>query len=215
MIDMETWGPVNKHYHQNTKNILAAALQLKEAVNDVLDSARLEAGLMQIQPESFTLKSVLKTSRENVEAMAKEHHVQLLEYDNNIDVILYNDRQSVELCLTKMLASTIKRAQGGEVISPSVLINSNAQVRIEIPIFGPKINEKDAEKMFRRLQTEPDEPKKPSQSGLKYEPKISQGFGLSIAQNLAKMIGGGISVYCSQGYITHLVLTLSNHDLGS
>lgn len=212
MINMETWGPVNEQYHQNVKNILTAALQLKEGVNDVLDSARLDAGLMQIQPESFSLKSVLRNSLENVEAMAEEKHVQLMANVNNIDVILYNDKQSVELCLTKMLTSVLKRATGGEVFSPSVLINSNAQVRIELPLIGAKINEKEAEKMFDRLQTAPVDHKNIDQSGINYTTRLSAGFGLSIAQSLARMIGGDITVLSSQGYVTHLVLTLSNHE---
>lgn len=212
MINMETWGPVNEHYHQNIRNILTAAAHLKEAVNDVLDSARLEAGLMQITPESFSLKTVLRNCRENVEDLAEENHVQMLDNDNNIDVILYNDKQSVELCLTKMLASIIKRATGGEIISPSVLINSNAQVRIELPVLGPKIDEQDAKKMFDRVETGPEDLKNIPPDKAKYDPNISSGFGLSIAQKLAHMIGGDISVHSAQGVVTHLVLTLSNHD---
>ena len=212
MIDMEAWGPVNPQYHANIKNILSAAVQLKEAVNDVLDSARLEAGLMEIAPESFSLKSVLKNCRDNIECMAREKDIQLMDNNNNIDVILYNDKQSVELCLTKMLASTIKRAHGNETIGPSVLINSNAQVRIELPVLGPRIKEENAEILFHKLQTGPDENETIPQNEIETTPQISSGYGLSIAQNLAHLIGGDISIHCTHGYITHLVLTLSNHD---
>ncbi|NOZ43178.1 MAG: HAMP domain-containing histidine kinase [Alphaproteobacteria bacterium] len=212
MINMETWGPVNKSYHQNIKNILAAAFQLKEAVNDVLDSAKLEAGLMQIAPESFSLKAVLKNCRKNVDAMARDKHLQFLDNDNNIDVILYNDMQSVELCLTKMLTSTIKRAHDGEIITLSVLINSNARIRIEIPVLGPGIEEKNAERMFQKLEITPDAPKNQSGNNIKTTPKIAPGFGLSIAQSLAQLIGGDISTHSTHGYLTHLVLTLRNHD---
>ncbi|WP_417624786.1 histidine kinase dimerization/phospho-acceptor domain-containing protein [Paremcibacter congregatus] len=217
MIDMEAWGPVNEKYHQNTKSILAAAVQLKEAVNDVLDSAKIEAGLMQIDPESFSLKAVLKACQENVATMAHDMQVELIDNSNNIDVILYNDKQSVELCLTKILASTLKRAQAGETLSPSVLINSNAQVRIEIPLLGPRIDEKDAPELFEKLQTTPVETQNnqpyPQKNTLNYTPKVSTGFGLSIAQNLAHLIGGNISTHISQGKVSHLVLTLTNHDL--
>jgi len=212
MINMETWGPVNPQYHHNIKNILAAAFQLKEAVNDVLDSARLEAGLMQITPESFSLKSVLKDCRKNVEAMASEKHLHFPDSDDNIDVILYNDIQSVELCLTKMLTSTIKRADEGETVTLSVLINSNGRIRIEMPILGPGIAEKDAEKIFQKLETAPDTQQNNRKSDHKYQSKISSGFGLSIAQSLAHLIGGDISTHSAEGYLTHLVLTLSNHE---
>jgi len=215
MIDMETWGPVNAQYHKNTKNILTAAGHLKEAVNDVLDSARLEAGLMQFDPESFSLKSVLKNSQENVKRLADEHQVEFLSNSNNIDVILYNDKQSVELCLTKILSSIIKRASGGETIRPSVLINSNAQVRVEIPILGPRIHEKNTKKMFEKVKTEPDEPIDSPENDIKYTPKISSSFGLHVAKSLANMIGGNISVHTSEGYVTHLALILSNHEPAS
>ncbi|MBL4801680.1 MAG: hypothetical protein JKY45_07270 [Emcibacter sp.] len=215
MIDMETWGPVNPQYHNNIKNILTAAAQLKEAVNDVLDSAKLEAGLLEIAPESFSLKSILKNCRENVAVMALEKEVQLLDTDNNIDVILYNDKQSVELCLTKMMASTIRRASGNEIIGPSVLINSNAQVRIELPVLGPRIEEKNADILFQNLEIRPETKENMPQNEMKSELQISSGFGLSIAQKLAHMIGGDISIHSTQGYITHLVLTLSNHDPSS
>jgi len=147
--------------------------------------------------------------------MAEKNKVHLSDNGNNIDVILYNDKQSVELCLTKMLASVIKRATGGEAISLSVLINSNAQVRIEMPILGPEINEQDKDKLFQKLKTEPDEQKKSPKYDNGYEPKISSNYGLSIAKDLAIMIGGDISCHSSQGKVTHLVLTLSNHELSS
>lgn len=212
MIDMEAWGPVNKQYHDNIKNILTAAVHLKEAVNDVLDSAKLDAGLMPISPESFSLKAILRNCLTNVDVMAKEKHVELLDNDNNIDVILYNDKQSVELCLTKMLTSTIRRANGHETIGPSVLINSNAQVRIELPVLGPRIMEENAAEIFQKLEMNPDHEKEYLESGIKTEPQIAAGFGLSIAQDLAQLIGGDISVHCTRGYVSHLVLTLSNYD---
>jgi len=215
MINMETWGPVNEQYHKNTKNILSAAGHLKEAVNDVLDSAKLDAGLMPFEPESFSLKSVLKNSQKNVKPLAEKHQVEFLDNSNNIDVILYNDKQSVELCLTKIFSSIIKRAAGGEILGPSVMINSNAQVRVEIPILGPKIDEKNAQKLFQKVQTEPDEEINFLENDINYAPKISPGFGLHVAKNLANMIGGDISAHTAEGYVTHLALTLSNHEPAS
>jgi len=215
MIDMEAWGPVNKQYHDNIKNILTAAVHLKEAVNDVLDSAKLDAGLMQISPESFSLKAILRNCLTNVDVMAKEKHVELLDNDNNIDVILYNDKQSVELCLTKMLTSIIRRAGGHESIGPSILINSNAQVRIELPVLGPKIKEENAAEIFQKLETRPDHESNYPENDHKTEPQIASGFGLSIAQDLAHLIGGDISAHSTRGYVSHLVLTLSNYDPAS
>ncbi|MDG1438041.1 MAG: histidine kinase dimerization/phospho-acceptor domain-containing protein, partial [Emcibacteraceae bacterium] len=54
MIDSEMWGPVSDQYKNNTKNIIYAANHLKDAVNNILDSAKVEAGLILPTPESFS-----------------------------------------------------------------------------------------------------------------------------------------------------------------
>ena len=211
MIDMEAWGPVNEQYHQHTRNILDAANHLKESVNDVLDSAKLESGLMEITPESFSLKSVIKNSMENILELAKKHGVTVDNGDNNIDVILYNDKQSVELCLTKMLASSIKRAHKHNIINLTVMVNSNAEVRIEIPLLGDKILEKDAATFFDKLQNGKEKNNNHTANEKKYASEISPNFGLSIARNLANLIGGDIVTHSVKGLVTHLALTITNH----
>jgi len=215
MIDMETWGPVNEQYKNHIQNILEAAHHLKTAVNDVLDSAKLEAGLMEISPESFSLKTTLQGCLDHVQSMIKKHQVTLGNVDNNIDVIVYNDRQSIELCLVKMLTSLLKRAKPGEKLDIAVLVNSNAQVRIEIPILGPRIPEADSDKLFQRLEGEnadsvPSDQTR-TEKNHKKSPKISQGFGLSIARDLARLVGGDLTGHAENGHISHLVLTVTNH----
>lgn len=211
MIDMEAWGPVNEQYHNHTRNILEAAGHLKEAVNDVLDSAKLDSGLMDVTPESFSLKTVIKNSLENILPLAQSHGVTVDSGDNNIDVILYNDKQSVELCLTKMLASSIKRAHKHNIIRLAVMVSSKAEVRIEIPLLGEKIPEKNASSLFEKIQKIPKREDSEGSEEKKFNAKISSTFGLSIAKKLANLIGGDIITHSVKGLVTHLALTITNH----
>ncbi|WP_138379290.1 sensor histidine kinase [Luteithermobacter gelatinilyticus] len=216
MIDMEAWGPVNPKYREHTQNILEAANRLKEAVNDVLDSAKLDSGLIEVSPESFSLKSVIRSCEEKVASLLKRKNVRIINGDRNIDVILYNDRQCLEMCLCKMISSAVREAREGEQLTLSVLISSNAQVRIEVPLLGQKIPEAESETLFNKITKDP-----AGQSGgdfatqnhepRNHEPRLAPGYGLSIARDLARLIGGDLKSHCDRGYVSHLVLTVGNY----
>ena len=211
MIDMEAWGPVNEQYREHTKSILKAANLLKDAVNDVLDSAKLDSGLIEVTPESFSLKSIIDACAEKIAPLAKSKKVKFHSSSDNIDVILYNDRQCLEMCLSKLISSAMKKAPEGDTLNLSVLMSSNAQVRIEVPLLGQKITEKDAETLFQKVINEAPGSKNNEKAEKNSSPRLAPGYGLSVARDLARLIGGDLSCHCQDGFITHLVLTISNY----
>lgn len=214
MIDIEAWGPVNEQYRDHTRSILEAAGQLKEAVNNVLDGAKIESGLITLSPESFSLKGVIQEAIESLTDQARKKDITLTNSDDNIDVILYNDKHMVLQSLTKMLCAILERAPVNAVLNLSVLVNSNARVRIEVPVPGPKIPEKEAENLFFKLKKNgaalPD-----SQNSDISGPKISSSYGLSLAQDMARLIGGDLTTLSHQGYVSHFVLTVTTHPTHS
>ncbi len=211
MIDMEAWGPVNEQYREHTKNILSAANLLKDAVNDVLDSAKLDSGLIEVTPESFSLKSIIDTCAEKITPLATSKKIKFHSSSDNIDVILYNDRQCLEMCLGKMISSAMKKAREGDFMNLSVLMSSNAQVRIEVPLLGQKITEDDTEKLFQKVANDGDRSGNNGKAEKISTPRLAPGYGLSVARDLARLIGGDLSCHCQDGYVSHLVLTIANY----
>ncbi|HRW29080.1 MAG TPA: histidine kinase dimerization/phospho-acceptor domain-containing protein [Emcibacteraceae bacterium] len=213
MIDNEMWGPVSDQYRKNTKDIINAANHLKEAVNNILDSAKLEAGLIEPSPESFSLKSVIQEAMSAIAPILESKEIDVTGIDDNIDVILYNDKHCIILCLIKIITFATRHADIGDKLHMSVLVNSNAQVRIEIPLVNQNINEENAAELFQKTYNlhRNEDGKISNNAG--FETKIAAGFGLSVAQDIAKLIGGELSTMSHNGKISHIVMTISTYPI--
>lgn len=213
MIDNEMWGPVSKRYRRNTKDIINAANHLKEAVNNILDSAKMEAGLIEPSPESFSLKAVIQDAMNAIAPILETKELSVSGIDDNIDVILYNDKHCIMLCLIKIITFATKDTEGGEDLHISVLVNSNAQVRIEIPLIKMNVDEAHASGLFQKTHNLIDGNESTTASNTEFETKISSGFGLSVAQDIAKLIGGELSTLSHEGKVSHVVLTISTYPI--
>ncbi|MBT6036544.1 MAG: hypothetical protein HOH18_08735 [Kordiimonadaceae bacterium] len=110
MIDNEMWGPISDKYRKNTKDIINAANHLKEAVNNILDSAKIDAGLIEPSPESFSLKSVIQDAMRAIAPIIESKEIRVTGIDDNIDVILFNDKHCIILCLIKIITFATKHA---------------------------------------------------------------------------------------------------------
>tara|TARA_B100001540_G_scaffold205822_1_gene181264 strand:+ start:1927 stop:4206 length:2280 start_codon:yes stop_codon:yes gene_type:complete len=209
MIDTEAWGPINDRYHKQTHNILSAAHNLKNVVNDILDAAKLDAQIEELHPESFSLKALLKDCLQTIEAEARDRRVSIESGDNNIDVIVHNDPKAIAFCITKMLIASIEGAQAGDSMSLSILVNSDGHIRIETPLLGEKITDSEQENLF----IEPDFLDKKDNNRPApdiFSKKIGPGFGLAIARKMAERLGGTLNVVSQDGLVTHLALQISN-----
>ena len=213
MIDNEMWGPVSDRYRKNTKDIINAANHLKEAVNNILDSAKMEAGLIEPSPESFSLKSIIQDAMNAIAPILESKEIKVSGVEDNIDVILYNDKHCIILCLIKIITFATKHADIGDDFHLSVLVNSNAQVRIEIPILNQNINEDDARQLFQKTHKLGLTDDGPRSETAEYETKISSGFGLSVALDIAKLIGGELSTMSQNGKVSHVIMTISTYPI--
>ncbi len=213
MIDNEMWGPVSEKYRKNTKDIIDAANHLKDAVNNILDSAKINAGLIEPSPASFSLKAIIQESLQSVAPILETKDISVSGVEDNIDVILYNDKYCIILCLIKMITFGTRNAESGSNLKISVLVNSNAEVRIEIPILNQDIGEEHAKNLFLKVHEPNTKDGNTTIKNKEFEGKISTGFGLTVAQDIAHLIGGELSTLSDNGKITHIVLTISTFPI--
>ncbi|MCC3861447.1 PAS domain-containing sensor histidine kinase [Pseudemcibacter aquimaris] len=213
MIDSEMWGPVAERYKKNTKGILDAANHLKDTVNNILDSAKIDAGLLDVTPESFSLKTALQDSIAAISPILESKDIHVSGVDDNIDVILFNDKQCIMLCLIKMMTYALRKANQGDDFQVSVLVNSKAEVRVEMPLLNQDIFEHDSEKMFRKIKNFSADKEIQASKIPEFETKITAGFGLSVAREVANLIGGEVNTHSENGKIKQIALIISTYPI--
>jgi signal transduction histidine kinase len=211
MIEMEVWGPVNEQYHTQTRHILLAARGLKEAIDNVLDSAKLDAGLMDNSPKDFSLKSIIEHSLSSVLPYADQLNVITSEKAVDFDITLHRDQNIIELCLTKIFTRALANADKGEKLDVTVRMDLKGQTIITIPLLGPPISSDQKDIMFQKIAypSEASDLKENSQS---HEKIITPGFGLSVARDLANLIGAELRIETDGEFISHFFLILKADD---
>ena len=112
-----------------------------------------------------------------------------------------------------MITFATRNAESGSNLNISVLVSSNAEVRIEIPILNQDIDEESAKNLFLKVHEPITKNNNTTIKNKEFEGKISSGFGLTVAQDIAYLIGGELSTLSDNGKITHIVLTISTFPI--
>jgi signal transduction histidine kinase len=199
MIDHETWGPVSEKYHDKTKIILRSAQNLKNAITDVLDVAKIRAGKQYVTPKFFSLAAILRTSLNEVRKEAEAEKVTLSTLELAIDIPLLNDPDYLERCIVKMLTYVIHRATAGENLWLKVERSADRNINIDIPLLGPPPAALKSGLPAREKSAE--------------ESEGSTAFALSVAADLALAIGGEIRLITQADQTVILRLTVGDYPV--
>ena len=165
-------------------NVHKSGLHLLGMVNDLLDVARIESGVIQLDERRFDLLSSL---RDCVTTVKEQPWPQPPEVD--IDFLagslpFFGDEVKISQIVANVLSNAIGFSRDGVPVKMRVR-QSTGQVEISVIDNGPGIPEHVLPKLFDPFYQAPNQSR--STGG-------GAGLGLSIAKSLAEMHGGGLSV---------------------
>lgn len=163
--------------------IRAAGIQLNELVSDTLDIAKIEAGKMALEEETFALLSALESFRDQVETLADAKN---LTYSCECDasLLIRSDFRKVRQILLNLIANAIKYTDRGRVQVRAFLADAHTLV-LEVQDTGIGIAPAELDKLFRSYEQVSDERTKGIQG---------TGLGLALVAELVAMLGGTIAV---------------------
>ncbi|MGA3683735.1 response regulator [Pseudomonas graminis] len=181
------------------ESIYSAGNDLLNLINDILDISKVEAGKLDMRPENSSVSRLVDGLRMTFEPLAAEKKLEFsVEIQSGTPVSLYTDRQRLEQILKNLLSNAIKFTESGAV-SLTVSRQPGEGVAFTVRDSGIGIAEEQQESIFEAFR---------QADGTTNRRYGGTGLGLSISRDLARLLGGSISVTSApgQGSIFTLVL---------
>ncbi|MHB1137059.1 MAG: PAS domain S-box protein [Coriobacteriia bacterium] len=180
----EISGPINPEQQRQLSTVRSAGEHLLSLINDILDVQRIASGDTKVTIESVDAVALVQQLLEDFSSETESKHITAEALVPAESLIVDSDPLRLKQILTNLVGNAVKFTdQGGFTISLSV--DAADRVAIAVADTGPGIPEEDLDRVFEPfVQVHSFDGSKPQGTGL----------GLTISQDLAKLLGGDISV---------------------
>ena len=196
----------NDDYVEPLERIHGASKHLLNLINDVLDLSKIEAGKVELYNESFSLPALLQevadTSRTLVE---QKNNKLLLNIEPSITFINADVTRTKQIVLN-LISNAAKFCENGEISIDVKARDSSKKklIQIDVKDSGIGMTQEQLDKLFQAF-TQAD-----ASTTRKYG---GTGLGLTIVQNLARLMGGDVSVKSELGKGTMFTVTIQDIEI--
>lgn len=185
-------------------NIQNSGRLLLDLINDILDLAKLEAGMMEVRPSDLKLGQMLSELCEMVRNLAETKNIQLVYRINDDFPIVFQDKIKLRQILTNLLSNAIKFTPEGGRINVVAERSSDVQMKISVRDTGVGIAESDKAIIFEKFRQ--------GVAAIGTDSLTREvpgtGLGLSIVKELCILLGGKIELESEVGTGSTFTVTL-------
>jgi PAS domain S-box-containing protein len=198
LIDSKA-GPVNARQKEYLGVILSSGRHLLQLINDVLDLSKVEAGRMELRPESFDVQGAIDEVSSVVSAPARQKQITIYKQVAPDLGSTMLDRQKFVQVLYNLVANAVKFSDEGGKVTISADRPQEDLLRIQVRDTGIGIRKEDFGNLFvefRQLD---------SGTARRYE---GTGLGLALTKKIIEFQGGQIAVTSEVGQGSVFTVTL-------
>jgi two-component system, NtrC family, sensor kinase len=197
VLRQRLFGPINEKQEEYLDDILSSGNHLLSLINDVLDLSKVEAGQVELEVASFSLREALERGVVMVREPATKHGVRLsLELAPGVHLV-EGDERRLRQVIFNLLSNAVKfTPEGGEVVVATA--SRDHEVLISVTDTGPGIPLEDHERIFDEFQ----------QTDVGVRQRDGTGLGLALSKRLVELHGGRIWVESEPGHGSRFVFTL-------
>jgi len=203
MISLLDGSVLSTYQQQHINNAYDASKTLLYLVDELLDSAKIEAGKMSIIKESCSLDSIINNAIKINIGMARSKRLKLLvDIEPNVPITILTDEMRLIQVLTNLLNNSLKFTHEGEVtltISAVLKEDKQADITFKINDTGIGISKNKQKHLFEAFR-QVDESMTRQYGG--------SGLGLSICQQIVNLLGGNIELISESGQGSEFNFTL-------
>ena len=183
-------GPLNPMQKEFLNHVLDSSQHLLQLINDVLDLSKVEAGKMELYPETFSLRKVVEEACLVVEQAAQKKKIVIRRNIATSIASVTLDQQKFKQVLFNLLSNAVKFTSDGGKVDIVVGPHEPAHLKLQVRDTGIGIGPGDIDRLFVEFQ----------QIGLGLG-RLHQGTGLGLAltKKIVDLQKGSIAVESERG----------------
>jgi signal transduction histidine kinase len=197
VLRQRLFGPINEKQEEYLDDILSSGNHLLSLINDVLDLSKVEAGQIELEVASFSLREALERGVVMVREPASRRGVAVaLELAPDVDVV-EGDERRLRQVVFNLLSNAVKfTPEGGSIVVASARVDG--EVQVSVTDTGPGIAAEERERIFEEFH----------QTDVGVQQREGTGLGLALSKRLVELHGGRIWVESEHGHGSCFVFTL-------
>ena len=183
-------GPLCPKQKEYLGDVLTSARHLLQLINDVLDLAKVEAGKMELHPETFTVRKAVEEVSAVIKGVAQKRNIALgIEVGEGLDAVTL-DQHKFKQVLYNLLSNAVKFTdEGGQVDIHARRLDLH-QLEVQVRDTGMGIKAEDIHRLFTEFE------QLDSGTARRFE---GTGLGLALTKKIVEFQYGHIGVQSELG----------------
>jgi two-component system CheB/CheR fusion protein len=204
LLSLLVHGPLTASQVKDIARIKRSARHLLSLINDILNFAKIEAGATDLRIDTVAVDSAVAALREMMYPLFRAKGLSFAYTANSSDLFVHADPEKLQQVLVNLATNASKFTPSGGVTI--VCSRSDAIVRIDVVDTGIGIPADQTKRIF--------EPFIQVDRSLTSVNSDGVGLGLAISRDLARAMGGDLTVRSTLGEGSTFSLTLPRAELG-
>ena len=196
-------GPVTEEQREKLVRVKAVGDHLLKIVDEILTFARLEAKREPALMQELNAGHVMHEAASAVEPLARKKGLDFVVRAPEQKVILRTDETKLRQILINLLGNAVKFTSKGAIRMELALAHGGSAATFSVSDTGSGITPEDLERIFEPFV---------QARGSFSRSHEGTGLGLSVSRQLARLLGGDITVSSTVGQGSTFVVTIPNGE---
>jgi signal transduction histidine kinase len=195
-------GELTVEQERQVQFIAAAANDLSELVNDLLDLAKIEAGKVEVNAAPVVVDNLFRALKGMLRPLVDAAHVELVFEPTAVIEPFDSDEGKISQILRNFISNALKFTEHGSVRVSAAFEPEDDTIRFAVADTGIGISPENQQLIFEEF-SQIEHPLQRRSKGT--------GLGLPLCRKLAALLGGRVDVESQAGVGSRFTLTLPRH----
>lgn len=187
LLSLPATGPLSSRQHEYVEHIGSSSAVLLTVVNDILDLATVDAGIMELEISEVRIDQTLAAASALVADRMDEHSIELAVDTANAPKSFHGDETRVRQVLYNLLSNAVNYAPERSTVTLSCR-RTDAGVEFAVHDDGPGMAPEVLDTVFRRFE-----------SRVNGGRRRGAGLGLSVVKSFVELHGGSVAIATGTG----------------